>query len=303
MLGIVFLCLWWIMKEKIIEFAKKLNIEYVGIAPVKRFDELEKQLKSRKEKYGLSEFEEQNIEKRVNPSLTFPWAKSIIVCLFPYYTGEDDSANVSRYARIPDYHQITNKKLNEISKYINTITTAKCECYADTGVLHDRFLGYISGLGFIGVNTFLINEKYGTYFFIGYIVTDLELEPDKPIKKECLKCGRCVNNCPGQAIDGNFHINADKCVSYITQLKKLTEEQKEILKEQDMIYGCDKCQEVCPHNENSIKTPIAEFYEKREANLKKETLLNMSNREFLKKYKDFPFSWRGKGTILKNFDK
>ncbi len=303
MLVIAFLRLWWLMKEEIIEFAKKLNIEYLGIAKAERYDELEVHIKSRKEKYGLSEFEEQNIEKRVNPSLTFPWAKSIIVCLFPYYTGEDNDANVSRYARIPDYHKIANKKLTEIIRFINEKAKAKCECYVDTGVLHDRFLAYISGLGFRGLNTCLINEKYGTYFFIGYIVTDIELIPDKPIKKECLKCRKCVNACPGHAIDGSFHINAGKCVSYITQLKKLTKEQKEILKKQNMIYGCDKCQEVCPYNQNPVKTPITEFYEKREPKLSKETLENMSNREFLKKYRDFPFSWRGKSTILKNFDK
>lgn len=303
MLVIAFLYLRWFMKEEIFEFAKKLNIEYIGIAPVMHYKDLEERIKSREKKYGLSEFEEKNIALRTNPKITLGWAESIIVCLFPYYTGEDLEANVSRYAKIPDYHKIAAKKLEKICEFIKRKTDAKCECFADTGVLHDRYLAYLAGLGFFGLNTCLINEKYGTYFFIGYIVTDLNLAPDKPMKKECIKCKKCVSSCPGGAIDGEFHINVKNCVSYITQLKKLTQEQKDILKGQNMVYGCDRCQEVCPYNQNPIKTPITEFYEKKEAVLKKETLENMSNKEFRKKYGDFPFSWRGKGTILKNFDK
>lgn len=291
------------MKEEIFEFAKKLDIEYIGIAPVMCYDELEKRIEERKTKYGLSEFEEKNISLRTNPKLTYPWAKSIIVCLFPYYTGESEGANVSKYAKIPDYHKVTKKKLNEICDFIKGKTDTRLECFSDTGILHDRYLAYLAGLGFFGVNTCLINEKYGTYFFIGYIITDLELSPDKPIEKECKKCKKCVSVCPGGAIDETFHINVRNCVSYITQLKKLTQEQTEILKNQDMVYGCDKCQDICPYNQNPALTPIKEFYEKCEPILEKETLENMSNKEFLKKYGVFAFSWRGKGTILKNFDK
>ncbi len=291
------------MKKKIFDFAKKLNIEYIGIAPVMHYQELEKHILERKGKYGLSQFEEADIEKRVNPKISFPWAKGIIVCLFPYYTEEDENANISRYARIPDYHKIAKNKLNKICDFIKNNESAICESFADTGVLHDRYLAYLAGLGFMGLNTCLINEKYGTYFFIGYIVTDLDLECDEPLENECKKCRRCIKFCSGKALDGNFHLDVLRCVSYITQLKSLTEEQRKILASQSMIYGCDKCQEVCPYNENPVKTPIKEFYKMREAFLKKETLENQSNKEFKEKYGDFPFSWRGKSTILKNFDK
>lgn len=291
------------MKNEILEFAKKLNIEYTGVAPVMRYTELFEELKSRKEKYGLSEFEENDIEKRVNPHLTYPWAKSIIVCLFPYYTGEDVESNISKYARIPDYHKVVKEKLDIICEYIDKKTSSRCEAFCDTGLLHERYLAYISGLAFRGVNTCLINEKYGTYFFIGCIVTELELESDKPQEKECIKCGKCKNVCPGQAIDGKFHIDVNRCVSYITQLKTITDEQKKILKGQNMIYGCDRCQDVCPYNVNAKKTPIEEFYKKRVKKLEKNELESLSNREFKEKYNEFAFSWRGKGAILKNFDK
>jgi len=291
------------MKEKIFEFSKKLNIEYIGIAPVTHYLELEDRIKSREKKYGLSEFEEKDIALRTNPKIAYSWAKSIIVCLFPYYTGEDIGANVSKYAKIPDYHKIAAKKLEKIANFIKETTNATCEYFSDTGVLHDRYLAYLAGLGFFGLNTCLINEKYGSFFFIGYIVTDLKLSPDKPMEKECIKCRKCVEICPGGAIDGEFHIDVKKCVSYITQLKKLTQEQKDILKAQNMVYGCDKCQDVCPHNQNPVCTPIAEFYEMSEPILKKEMIENMSNKEFREEFGEFAFSWRGKSTILKNFDK
>lgn len=291
------------MKEKIINYAKKLNIEFCGIVPCERFCALEEKLLHRRKKYEMSEFEEESIEKRVNPQKTFPWAKSIIVCLFPYYTGEDEGANVSRYARIPDYHIVAKNKLCMISDFIKGEITARCECFADNGVLHDRYLAYSAGLGFFGLNTCLINEKYGSYFFIGYIVTDLELSPDKPQEKNCAMCKKCISACCGNALDGEGDLDVEKCVSYITQLKEINDKQKEILMSQDMIYGCDRCQEVCPHNKDIPKTPIKEFYEKRCAILSKNELLPLSNKEFKKIYGEFPFSWRGKATILKNFDK
>jgi len=290
------------MKDKIKEFSKKLNIEYVGVAPVFCYEELGERLLERKRRYGISDFEEKNTEIRINPNALYPWAKSIIVCLFPDYTGEDSESNISRYARIPDYHKVAKDKLEKICNFIRETNNVQCETFADTGALCDRYLAYLAGLGFFGINNCLINEKYGTYFFIGYIITDMELECDVPLKKECKKCGKCIKNCPGKAIDEDYHMNVEKCISYITQLKTITDEQREILEKQNMIYGCDRCQEVCPHNEKPTKTPITEFYEKRQIKLLKEEIEGLSNRAFKEKYKDFPFSWRGKGVILKNFD-
>ncbi len=291
------------MKERIKNFANKLNIEYVGIAPVEKYTDLEEKLIKSRQRYDVSQFEEKNVALRTDPKITFPWAKSIIVCLFPYYTGEDEGANISRYARIPDYHKIAKDKMIKICDYIKSEhTDAKFSAHVDNGVLHDRYLAYLAGLGFRGKNTFIINEKYGTYFFIGYIVTNLELVPDTPSAAKCKMCDKCIKNCPGCALDGEF-LNAEKCVSYITQLKEITDEQQNILKKQTMVYGCDRCQEACPYNENPIKTPITEFYAKRVKRLDKEELISMSNREFKERYCEFPFSWRGKAPILKNFDK
>ena len=109
------------MKEEILNFSKKLDIEYTGIAHVSYYDELKNRILEREKKYGLSEFEEKDVSIRVNPLITYPWAKSIIVCLFPYYTGEDNNANVSKYAKIPDYHKVAKIKLNQICDFISNL--------------------------------------------------------------------------------------------------------------------------------------------------------------------------------------
>lgn len=292
------------MREKIFEFAKKLNIDHIGVAPVCYYEKLDERTKEREKKYGLTVFEEKDEKKRTDPRISFPWARSIIVCLFPYYTGDfNEDSNISVYAQIPDYHGVAKEKLKKISEYIARETNKKCECFSDTGVLNDRFLAYLAGLGFFGLNTCLINDECGSYFFIGYIVSELELAYDKPNSRTCMMCRKCIDVCPAGAIDGEFHIDTKKCVSYITQMKTLTDEQQKILNAQNMVYGCDKCQSVCPHNQNLPLSKISEFYEKKVEFLSEEELIKMSNKEFLKKYGDFAFSWRGKAVILKNFNK
>ncbi len=288
------------MKNAIKEFAKGIGIEYVGVVSAEPMEELKQYLFDKRSKYGISDFEESDIEKRTNPKLLMEDAKSIIVCLLPYYTGGKMCENISNYAQIPDYHKVAKKKLDEICDFFKDENT-KTMCFSDTGPLHDKYLAYKSGLGFLGKNTLLINEKYGSFVFIGYIITNLLLTPDEPAREKCLNCGRCIEACPGKAISADFGFNEKNCVSYITQIKEPDEKQKTILYSQTSVYGCDICQNVCPHNKNIPKTPIKEFYEKRLEKLEKDRIEAMSNKEFKDAYSDFAFSWRGKKAILKNF--
>lgn len=289
------------MKDAIKDFAKSIGIEYVGVIEAQPMEELKGYLLEKRKQFGVSSFEEENIEKRINPRLLLDDAKSIVVCLLPYYTGENTCENISKYAQIPDYHKVAKVKLDEICEFIKEKNeNAKTLCFSDTGPLHDKYLAYKAGLGFFGKNTLLINEKYGSFVFIGYIITNLELEKDEPLNKICLNCGRCINACPGKALsDDGF--DEKKCVSYITQIKETTENQRKILMSQSSVYGCDACQNVCPHNSHIPKTPIKEFYERNLKTLKKEDIESMSNKEFKEAFSDFAFSWRGKRAILKNF--
>lgn len=291
------------MKEKIRQYAKTLNIDCFGVLSAQPIEDLREILIRKREIFAITPFEETDIELRVNPKKTMEEAKSILVFLFPYYNGDAGAKNVSKYARIPDYHKVVKTYLEKICGFIKEEKPdAKCMCFSDNGPLADKFLAYKAGLGFFGKNTLLISEKYGSFCFIGYIITDFSLPSDAPLKKTCGTCRRCLDACPGKAItkDG---LLAERCVSYLTQTKYLTETQEEILKSQTYVYGCDVCQDVCPYNQNIPKTKIPEFSKPTLLEFQKETLAEMSNKEFAAKYGDFPFSWRGKSAISKNFGK
>ena len=226
--------------------------------------------------------------------------KCAIVCLFPYFCGYEDG-NLSLYARSFDYHLVIKEKLSGVSDFIKTLVPdANCKIFADIGPEIDRHLAYKSGLGFYGKNRMLINDDFGSYFFIGYILTDLTLPEDAPLEKTCIDCNRCIEGCVGGALGEEFCI--DKCASHISQKKgDLTESEIAIIKKSNLIFGCDMCQKVCPHN-NITPSPMKEFTENRINYLSAEDIENLSNKEFLSKYKNRAFSWRGKNVLLRNID-
>ena len=224
--------------------------------------------------------------------------KSALVCLFPYYCGDRDG-NLSLYARGYDYHGVIKEKLSLVVDYIKGLSPdSECEIFADIGPEIDRRLAYNAGLGFYGKNRMLINDDFGSYFFIGYILTDLPLEEDTPVDKSCMGCNRCVDACVGGALSDGFCI--EKCASHISQKKGyLTESEIAILKKSGLVFGCDMCQRVCPHN-NITPKPMKEFTEDMIDFLTKEDIENLSNKEFMRKYKDRAFSWRGRNVLLRN---
>lgn len=292
------------MKNKLQNYCRELGIEEVKVIAAEPYLALRDILEDRRKKGYYTSFEESDLEKRWNPLLTMENAKTIIVCMFPYYTGDVENSNLSKYIYPLDYHIVAKNKLNKIGEYLKgEIESFEYLAFVDSGPLVDRYLAHLGGLGFYGINSHLINQKYGSYFFIGYIICNYEFGFDKPIEGTCIKCGECIRRCPGNAILGDFNINPNKCISYITQKKdELTAEQIEILKRGKTIFGCDICQEVCPHNRGISKTPIREFSENLIYRLEYEKLIAMSNKEFKKVYWNRAFGWRGRNTIIRNFD-
>jgi len=283
-------------------FCNSIGIENVGIAPAEYYNDFGVIWKNQLDKNYVSGFEEKDIEKRLNPKLTLEDAKSVIVCLFPYYTGTEEHSNISKYVYGIDYHKIAIKKLETISDFLkSTIEGFQYKAFVDNGPLSDRHVAYRAGLGFLGINSHLITDKYGSFVFIGYIINNYPFEPDKPQDRTCYLCFNCVRNCPGQCILGDFTINPLRCKSYITQKKRdLTKEDIGILKKHRLIWGCDVCQDVCPHNKNVQKTTIKEFRENLTYNIDCEELKQMSNKEFIRRYGDRAFSWRGKAILIRN---
>lgn len=226
--------------------------------------------------------------------------ESAIVCLFPYFSGYHNG-NLSVYAYMRDYHIIIREKLEKIAGFIKSLDESiQCECFVDIGPNIDRKLAYRAGLGFYGKNNMLINSDLGSYFFIGYVRASLKLEADLPLEQNCMNCGKCIESCPGNALENGFCIS--RCASHISQKKgELTIEEKEILKKTGLVFGCDTCQKVCPHNDGKINA-MSEFKKDLMFNIDIEDIKNISGKEFMRKYKDRAFSWRGRSVILRNLE-
>lgn len=291
-------------KEKLKEYFKSLGLDTVGITGVNVNYELEKKLKERIEKDHITGMEEPILENRINPKNIMKDAKSIIVCAFPYHIDDEKESNLSRYCRGLDYHIVAKELLQKVCNYLDeNIEGFEYKIFVDNGPLVDRELAYLSGIGYFGINNNIITDKYGSYVFIGYIINNYEFSLDKPLDKECMKCGKCVKYCPGNALLGNYDMNPRKCLSYITQKKEeLSLEEVKAIKSSGKIFGCDICQEVCPHNKNITETNIEEFMKDLILNLDYEEIDEISNKEFKRRYGNRAFSWRGKKIIKRNIE-
>ncbi|MFI3209856.1 MAG: tRNA epoxyqueuosine(34) reductase QueG [Peptostreptococcaceae bacterium] len=289
---------------------KNLNLDLVRICEVDYYEDLKKYLTKRYDENHITGMEEMDIEKRVNPKLIMENAKSIIVIAFPYYIGEFENSNLSKYCLGEDYHLVTKKLMQNICDYLSENIELNCDgekfeskYFADTGVLNERYLATISGIGYVGINNNIITDKYGSYVFLGYIVNNFEFEKDEPLNKTCCKCLKCVQSCPPNALLGNFEMNPKKCLSYLTQTKdELSEKEKSLIKENKNVFGCDICQDVCPHNRNIEKSNISNFYDNIIEVLDIDEIRNMTNKEFKKEFREKAFNWRGKKIILRNLE-
>lgn len=186
-------------------------------------------------------------------------ARSVIVCAFPYYTGEWEGRNLSRYAIVPDYHRAALGLLTPVCEKLRRDFSAEFVPFADNSPIREADAALRAGLGVLGENSLLISTRYGSWVFLGEIVTDLPLEyTEQPVKK-CMGCGACAKACPGGCIS-HGKIEESRCLSAITQTKRdLTPEETELVKQGGLVWGCDRCQEVCPHNKNAEKTPLPAF--------------------------------------------
>ncbi|MGV8982236.1 tRNA epoxyqueuosine(34) reductase QueG, partial [Clostridium sp.] len=191
--------------------------------------------------------------------------------------------------------------MNKICKFIEAMG-AKALCFVDSNALPERYIACNSGVGFIGKNNSLITEKYGSYVFLGEIITDLIILPDKPLLQKCGNCHMCLEACPTNSIvKGKLGINNDPniCLSYITQKKNLEDYWFEKLN--GRLFGCDTCQSICPYNKAIELSEISEFKPyKHMKTIDLKALINMDNKLFKDKYKITSAGWRGKNILKRN---
>jgi epoxyqueuosine reductase len=209
--------------------------------------------------------------RRASAKNAAPWAKSVVVCAvnyntrFPYSTQLRDSKRgwISRYAwGAMDYHDALMPRLRQVEAAIMQLARehglgAETRCYVDTGPLVERVYARYAGLGWMGKNTCIINQKLGSWLFLGVVLTSLELAPDLPAPDRCGSCTRCIDACPTQAFIAPGKMDARRCIAYLTIEKRgeIAEEFRDGMGHH--VFGCDICQDVCPWNNKAGNAPAS----------------------------------------------
>ncbi|BBF43632.1 epoxyqueuosine (oQ) reductase QueG [Lachnospiraceae bacterium KM106-2] len=292
------------MRTKIEEYCRSIGLDTFGMIPCRVYEELIPFYEERKSKRLENEFEEEEIEKRINPAHYMPEAKTIISIAFPYSYGEDGTLNgFSTYTKRADYHRVVNQYLTMICGYIRSLG-GKAEGFVDSNTLPERYLAYLAGVGFVGRNNMIITKKYGSYVFLGEILTDLELPCTEqrsftqiPLHEECQDCNRCYQECPTKSINKG-RANPNICLSYLTQKKEISKQEMKLLK--GNIFGCDFCQLQCPYNKEAEPSPLKEFAILDFMNEEAEIYAGMDNKFFKEKINGTSCGWRGKNVIKRN---
>lgn len=254
-------------------------------------------------------FLENFYEIRINPLNLFANAKSVISVTYNYFHPENfskkDTYKLSKYVYKEDYHYVIKSKLKELSNFINNQNSeVDIKEFCDTLPVMDKVWAKKSGLGWIGKNTCLILPKAGSYFFLGGLITNLELKYDKPIGNYCGNCNKCIEACPTNALVNPYQLDANKCIAYNTIENK--NDLQDDLKLSDYIFGCDICQEVCPWNIrfSSVSNNFSIIQEVQ--NLKKMDWQNLDEKRFNLLFKNTVVERTGykrlKRNIRKNFD-
>lgn len=282
-------------KEKILKHCNSIGLDTIGFMRCRRFDELKNYFTKRKIKNIENEFEEKDIEKRINPFLYMEDGNTIISIAFPYkYSEVTCKGNYfSIYTKGRDYHIVVKKYLKNVCEFIEKLG-GKAICFVDNNALPERFIASMSGIGFIGKNNTLITKEYGSYVFLGEIITDLYIEEDKIKTGKCDNCTACLNVCPTKSFD-----NSNSCLSYITQCKHLEDKWFPIF--EGRMFGCDTCQSVCPFNKDAENSNIKElrpfdFMN----NVELTEIIYLNNETFRGKYSLTSCGWRGKNILSRN---
>lgn len=247
--------------------------------------------------------EHQNL--RLNPSELFPGAKSVISVALNYYPENEISNRkhfISKYAYGKDYHDIMRSRLLDLQDKIKlSFPNINMRIFVDTAPILERYFAMSAGLGFIGKNSCIINPDYGSYVFLGEIITDAEFENDAPSVESCESCQLCIDSCPVGALSADG-LDARKCISYHT-IESKSEIPKEIAARMTgQVFGCDICQDVCPHNINAQKTKCSDFKIHPEVDgLDYKTICEMSNREFNRRFAGTSLIRAGRKKIVGNF--
>lgn len=254
-------------KKLIKSKATELGFFHCGFSKADFLEEEAPKLESwlKQNLHGKMSYMENHFDKRLDPRLLVEGANTVISLLLNYYPTETqrdvEAPKISKYAFGEDYHIVIKDKLKEIIRFMqDEIGEVNGRAFVDSAPVMDKVWGKKSGLGWIGKNTNLINTKEGSFFFIAELITDLQIEPDGPIKDYCGTCTRCIDACPTEAIVKPYVVDGSKCISYLTiELKDEILPKEFASKMDNWMFGCDVCQDVCPWNRFSKATNEQRF--------------------------------------------
>lgn len=301
---------WEQTKQAIIAYAKEIGIDKIGFASAEPFEDLKERLMEHREKGYESGFEEPDLDKRTQPELLLEGARSLISIALAYPSKLENPPKsepgayrgiLCRAAWGTDYHHVLRDKLEKLARYITELEPGvKIKSMVDTGALSDRAVAERAGIGWTGKNCAIITPEFGSWVYLGELVTTLPLPPDHPTLEGCGDCNICVDACPTGALVQGGQLDSQRCVAFLTQVKDFIPDEFRG-KIGNRLYGCDTCQTVCPKNRGINLTHHAEFRPDPEvAKPLLLPLLEMSNKEFKEKFGLSSSSWRGKKPIQRN---
>jgi epoxyqueuosine reductase len=257
--------------------------------------------------HGSMAWMENNADRRADPNVLWPDAKSIVMLGINYGSGAPDNpitpgrAAISVYAQNDDYHEVMKAKLKRLGGWMAQEFGADVKVFVDTAPVMEKPLAQAAGIGWQGKHTNLVSRLYGSWLFLGSVFTTLEIEPDEPEQDHCGGCTRCLESCPTDAFTGPYKIDARRCISYLT-----IEEKGHIAREfrapmGNRIYGCDDCLSVCPWNKFAQVAREARFHARSELKQPRlEDLVRLNDAEFRALFRGSPIKRIGRDRFVRN---
>lgn len=294
-----------LIKEK----ASDLGFDLCGIAASRSLTERENILKNwctAGMNAGMN-YLARDIGKRINPESLVPGAKSLIVTGLNYFTDKKQSEPgvpvISIYAYGDAYQDVIKGKLSELLAFIRSVKPeADGRPFSDSAPLLEKAWAAEAGIGWQGKHSIVINKKIGSFFFIGALILNIELEYDKPVTDDyCGNCRLCIDQCPTAAINEDRTIDARKCIANLTIENRGPIPEDIVPKLEGRVYGCDRCQEVCPWNNNAVPHNVPEFEIKQELQqMTVEDWQSLSREQFTKLFKKSSAERKNYETFIEN---
>lgn len=296
------------MKYQAVEYIMdQLDIEVFSVAQIGSLDALKDIYDLRESREDLSGFEP-SPEHRCSPQGALNGAKTVISVAVPYRiknrkTSGTPRGFITNMAWEYDYHDVVKEKLAEVQEaLLQAHPDGQFLIAVDTGPINDRMTAYGSGLGWIGRNQFIIDDRIGSGFYIGIIITDFEVEGAPPWREDfvskCRNCRKCQSSCPANALTGDFDFHGQRCISTLTQLKRiLTYDERYRIGRN--LYGCDICQWACPFNNQVSRVP-EELCRTRANQVEPFDIIEHSNKSFKREFGKMGFAWRGLKVYKRN---